>query len=228
MSVYNNMKTDMTLLEFDGDPKKNQEYLNAVDKAEEALLWLKEDSEDSVKKLENWKEKLKAVKNEKDLKKYNNDFKNFVEDEIKNWNSSSYKSKVKTHYTALNNLINLSKKFNNKYSSILMEKKKEIDMRFSKIADDCFSLVYPWCHFQNDTMSGKKVDEFNEAIEKARRVERSYFEGENSLMKYLAFYYQESVGAAFNAFRFAGHMRHVLGLDKEDKMLYKIINKIFK
>lgn len=224
MSVYSNNY----ILEFAGDEKKNKEYLDAVDKAEEALNWLKEDCKADVKKLDEWKTKIAKIKNEKDLKKFSNDFKNFVDDEIKRWNANEYKSLYTRHYENLRKLVKLSDNFNNKYSSILMEQKKEIDMRFSKIADAIFEVVYEWVSFQNASTSGKKLKEFNEEINRIYRIDRSYFEGDNSVMKYISFYYQQSVGNAFNIFRYVGYIRHCLGLEREDKLLYKIINKIFK
>lgn len=227
MSVYSNLDEDV-MLEFQGDDKKNQEYLAAVDKAEEALKWMLEDSKLDIKNLESWCKKADNIKNEKDLKKFSNDFKNMCDAKIKEWNSANYMGLAKKHYGALQNLIKLSKSFNNKYSSFLMEKKKEIDLRFSKISDEAFEVVHGWAHFQDDSTSGRDLDKFNKAIQKMYIIDRSFMEGEYGLMKYLQWYYNQSFGAAYNTFRFVASMRYYLGIAKEDTIIYKIINKIFK
>ena len=227
MGVYSNLSEDV-MLEFQGDDKKNQEYLAAVDKAEEALNWLYEDSKSDMKNLEAWMKKAASLKTEKDLKKYSNDFKNMCDDKIRYWNKNEYKAAARKHYASLQNLIKLSKTFNNTYSSFLMEKKKEIDIRFSKISDETFELVFDWAHFQNASTSGKKIEEFNESVRKMYVIDRSIMEGESGLMKYLQWYYSQSFNAAYNTFKFVGAMRYYLGISKEDTIVYKIINMIFK
>lgn len=210
-----------SILEFDGNAKKNQEFINIM----------KEIDTLTQKNIQ----KIKMCIS--DLEKYQH----WADDIIKNPNKiSSYITKIRSDNDKFNdwlknnmtingpktfsNLKRKAKSFNNKYSEIVMSSKKEISAKFGKLEDEINKMIEPWSA-KNDSVGkniGNLVDTTNKIIDEVDRANGTIFQ------KHIRQVYSYTIDEAEWTLDDINVFRKALNIELENKKMYKFVNAFIK
>lgn len=131
--------------------------------------------------------------------------------------------------TSFMKLRRVCSKFKMKYSDEAMEEKKKLDSELNAIRDKVLTLGREWVQIQ--TADGKtnnktpKLDVLQKALDDAKKVDEDYWNQIFGAIKGLYQLLCQEVGATINDIYAT---RKMLKLDKENKLMYKIVNKLFK
>ena len=219
---------DKIVLEFQGDPEKNKEFIDLLKEMENAL----EATEKDIRKVDEIIRKLgKDIKELYDetakkgfgqpnmlnkLKTITDHVKKEVED---------YKSFMKENYKDVNirktydNLKRKAKSFNNKYSQLTMEEKKKFVAKFQKSMQDMIEIVKPWAK------NGKDGDEILNQIKTLENIDsilgKSLYKDMLNIMDMVVRMYNIHLSNCIVIFQ-------TLKIEKEKGFMYKLVNRILK
>lgn len=227
IKAYNENQSDY-LIEYSGNEAKNQEFRECLADVEKAVNDFADEQNalektgDQIVKLAS--ELLKKKKPE-DIKRIIDQMKNKAEDYM-SWYNNRCNTIWKDHYLTYKRFRMLSKTFNNKYSDILMKEKKEIDKKFGTLIDKYVEGdVLNWFVFTSRENSTPKTDKILEAYKYIREIDRDQaVELGKYINGFLDFYWK----SLCSLIAYINNIRFLLNIEKENKLSYKIVQKVFK
>lgn len=219
---------DKIVLEFQGDPDKNKEFIDLLKEMENAL----EAAEKDIRKMDeiirrlgkdikelydetakkgfgqpNMLNKLKTITDH--VKKEVEDYRSFTKDNYKDVN-------IRKTY---DNLKKKAKSFNNKYSQLTMEEKKKFVAKFQKSIQDMREIIKPWAK------NGKDGDEILNQIKTLENIDsilgKKLYKDMLDIMDLIVQTYNIHLSNCMVIFQ-------TLKIEKEKGFMYKMVNRLLK
>ena len=220
--------SEKVVLEFQGNPDKNQEFIDLLNALDDYITLCFEGIEeyDNVirkygKLINDLESKIKkegtaGSKNLELLKKIIDDLKkdvNNLEEESKK------KFKGKNLMKTYDQLKNKAKSFNNKYSQITMEGKKKFVEKYTSILNKYLDFVEPWAN------GGKEGDDILDSVNNLKIIDNTFastlYNCIISAMDTTVRVYEIQRDNLIYIFR-------ILKIEKEDSFMYKLVNRVLK
>lgn len=214
---YNNQISESVLLEFQGNETKNQEFIECLKDLEDLIKYFV----DMMNKMDNASERLLKISEE--VIKSPNKFKQKVQEcrnVVKEYNEWYEKASRKINgQVTWRQFDKKVAKFNNKYSQVTMEEKKKLDTKLRSVLKEIDKLVKPWAS------DGAKVKKVIENIDKLEKIDYDY-------TKTFASIFGEFNGLLIKEANYTigdiNYSIRKLGIEKENSIVYKVVNKLLK
>ena len=185
------------------------------------------DTEDKV--LTEITNRLEKVKNENQLKALAKDINTKYPEMTKAAYSEYDKSKGGELNTTFNKLKRVCSKFNIKYSDEAVEVKKAVDKDLLDLRKHILDTSSHWVKIVIDgseyDAKTDKLDKLNAALPAAKSIDPVYYD---SIFKSISVLYQLLIQETQYTLGDIFHIRKNLHLEKEKKIVYKVLNKLFK
>ena len=219
---------DHALLEYAGDPQKNKILRETMVEMEKAFNeYYKEvdfviSSLDEIHKIVSDAAKAKKVDAKAASAKVHNVYKK-VDSAL---TTEDYKEYTRVYNTTFRKLANYCRKFSIKFNDVVMEDKKAFDKKLSAAAkkvseNDKFTAWLP----SRDTGRTEKITSFNKALDDLRIDSK---EATDNIIRDVQPIYNYGYSAMVYYIGNINYIRKVLGLEKENTVFYKILNKVIK
>lgn len=205
------------ILEFQGNPEKNKEFISILKDLEDLCNY----NYERIKRLADDMDKLdkdadEAIKDPKKFKEILERARQYIQD-FNEWYRKA--SKTINAPVTFKNFQSKIKKFNNKYSEITMDEKKKLRDKLLKIAKDIDAMIEPWAK------GGKRIDAFKEKLTKLSVIDKDYFDKFNK-------YAWDNYDYFFSEYKYTfddiAIICKYLNIERENTVMYKIVNKLFK
>lgn len=216
------------VLEFQGNPDKNQEFIDLLNALDDYITICFEHIEDYDKVLRKYgkiigdlenkikKEGATGSKNLTALKKITDDLKKDVADINEEVNS---KLKGKNLFKTYDQLKSKARSFNNKYSQITMEGKKKFVEKYTSSLNKYLDFIRPWAK------GGKEGDDILKSAKNLTMIDETLGTITYNLMLAI----MDSVVKTYNVQRSnLIVIFRILKIEKEDSFMYKLVNKVLK
>jgi formyltetrahydrofolate synthetase len=205
------------LLEYSGNPIKNEEFkqsLKDVDKALTQYIAVLGVYDSTIKKF------IELLNGIKDIDSCRQAYLDIVKESKagdKNIDNLLKDAGLeKSPFTNFNRQLN---RFNNKYSTTAISEKKVFDKKLVEYANKVNDTIEPWAE------GGEKIEELNLAIDKFN----SYMpELTDKAVDYIDSWYQNMFNLYDSILGECAFLRRKLGLERENGIIYKMVQKIFK
>ena len=142
------------------------------------------------------------------------------------FSDKDYKDYVKKYNTTFSALKNICNTFGVKFNDVVMEDKKAFDIKLSaavkKVKDN--KNITKWLP-DRETNSTEIISQVNDALDKLFIDNK---DATNSIVRYLQPIYNHAYTNINGYIGNVNYIRRVLGLEKEDTIFYKILNKVIK
>ena len=216
MSVYGN---SISILEYAGNPVKNEEFKVILDDVNSLIEYFHSNIKVFVKAHEDLIGLALKIKNTpkkaSELMKQIPDIQKACRDGLVE-NEKKYQPNGTFTWTQFNSKI---RKFNNKYSEIGMANRKELAKKLTSVLTDIRKIGSEW------GSEGSKWEPFDNIVPELKEIDASYTNtlGSNlyEVNKLLITECNYTIADINSVLKF-------LNIDGDKKLLYKIINKVFK
>lgn len=205
------------LLEFSGDPKKNEEFIECLKDLDQLCTF----NMDKIRKLADYLGKLsdladQIMKSPKKYKELLDKARGYVT-EFNDWYNKTGKNI--SGMVTWNQFKQKVKKFNNKYSEITMEEKKKFNEKIVKYYGEISKLATPWAK------NGKEIVKLHDKFDKLVELDRSYTQTFAKICDDCAGVLIEEANYTIGD---VNYIIKALDVGKEQSLLYKVVNKVFK
>lgn len=219
---------DKIVLEFQGDPEKNKEFIDLLKEMENALEAAEKDIRKMDEIIRRLGKNIKELYNETAKKGFGqpnmlNKLKT-ITDHVKK-EVEDYRSFTKDNYKDVNirktydNLKKKAKSFNNKYSQLTMEEKKKFVAKFQKSIQDMREIIKPWAK------NGKDGDDILKQIKTLENIDsilgKKLYKDMLDIMDLIVQVYNIHLSNCMVIFQ-------TLKIEKEKGFMYKMVNRILK
>lgn len=216
MSVYGN---SINILEYAGNPVKNEEFKEILDDVNNLIDYFRANIKVYVKAHEDLVGLALKIKNNpkkaSELMKQIPDIQKAYKDGHAE-NIKKYQPNGRYTWTQFNSKI---RKFNNKYSEIGMANRKELGEKLTNTLNDIRKIANEWGG------SGEKWKPYDDIIPDLKKIDESYADTlERNLCAVNNLLVDE---CNYTIYDIKTTLRQ-LNIDGDKKLLYKIINKVFK
>lgn len=210
-----------SILEFDGNDKKNQEFiklLKDIDTLTQKNLEKIKKCISDLEKYQHWADDI--VKNPNKLSSYITK----IEKDNKEFNAWLEKNRVANGPKTFAELRKKARTFNNKYSEVVMGSKKEVSAKFDKVEKEMNRLITPWVSKNDSTGKaiGNLVDTTNKIIDEIDRTNGIVFQ------RRIRQIYDYALDEAEWTLEDIDAFRKVLDIEFENKKMYKFVNAFIK
>ena len=228
----NNIEEASVYLEFAGNEEKNKQFIKSLQQLENYLNDYHDWTIYAISLGDKILAEMVKASKLKDDEKGRNECKAIcdrIKNIIDNYNSDPSNGKdFSAHRRNFEEFKRLSKKFNNKFSSISMEEKKALDTKLDKLIDTTLSnpKVTAWVKTSQTQKSIPQYDKLVVAFNKMKEVNRDAALDclRNYINPYLEFQYDILRGTI----GFTNYVRSLIGAENDKKLSYKIVNKLLK
>lgn len=216
---YFNAYNYRMLLEYSGNPEKNEEFKQTLQDLDRVLVTYIDIFKEYDKYLRKATDLLKACKDVDtartaftDCNKESRATDKLIDDMIK-------KSGIeKNPFKRFDQQI---KKFNNKYSTIGMEEKKKFDKKLGSYYDQVEEIIIPWS-------TGGDMKAFNEMNDALLHFYDIMPELQDKIVNLMSSWYHDMFAVYRTIAGECIYLRKHLGIEKENGIIYKMVQKIFK
>lgn len=209
--------SESVLLEYSGNENKNKEFMECLKDLEELCNF----NTEKVRKLSKYMKSSLTFSNEiikspKVFKQKVEEMRGFVKEYNEWYNKASKTIRAQVTFSSFAKKVRM---FNNKYAEPMMEEKKKIDSKLSKLSDEIAELVKPW------VKGGESIDKLLSNSDNLDKIDQSY---SNSFRNIAADLYNVLIDEANYTNNDIRYCRRDLKLEKENTITYKIVNKLLK
>ena len=219
MAVYGNYKY---ITEFQGNPEKNKEFIEILNGFKKICEIIKHGSKKLIDILNRLLPSLKSINNNSKLTKLMNESEKWADD----WNDWKQKElKGLSPHDLQQDYKRKVKNFNNKYSEIIMEEKKKINNELDKFEKELDTMVSPWSA-DPKTRTCKKMEDIREELRRiSSTINEQYAERLYSKIKEVYNAAIDEIEWGYNSINLT---KKALNIEAENKVLYKVVNKLLK
>ena len=215
------------ILEYSGNPEKNKQFIKTLNELEKYLndyhdfamenFRLGDRIVAEMKKVEKYKDK-----DESKVKKICDNIANMIEDQPydqEKWNA---------HTRNYNEFKRLKSKFSNKFSNITMEEKKALDKKLDALISKTLDSeeICKWIKFQNKGNDTPQFDSLVKYYDMMKKINRDA--SVECLNKWINPYLEYQWNLLQNCIGFTNWIRRQLNIDRENRLTYKIVQKVLK
>lgn len=224
--------SESVLMEYSGNHELNEEYRRALDGMVEYMNYLLNVTQRMITFANNTLEivdkYVKIIKQKPSvdyLVKIDQELEKLIIDFNRSMNDPDFKTTCQHNYTRFQSYRDLSKKFSIKYSDITMEMKKEYDSKFAIIEKAIRDCCIDWIAF-NDYDKPKCFVAISDDFEFMKTIN---YDISVSILKREI---NPILNCVYNNIAYtvggAQWIRWSLGIEKENKFMYRFIQKLFK